>query len=118
MQRPPALPLGPAVFGVGTPLRRFGIASRAAQTLGIECLDSFKKALDDLGATWAALATARGPAEILTVQTAYLHRAGARAAARSAAAGDAMLGLTGALLRPQAASGSAPAAATCPGPAR
>ncbi|MBL7590154.1 phasin family protein, partial [Escherichia coli] len=65
MQRPPALPLGPAVLGVGTPLRRFGIASRAAQSLGIEYLDSFKKALDDLGATWEALAAARSPTEIL-----------------------------------------------------
>ena len=102
MQKPPALPLSPVASGFGTPLRRFGIASRAAQTLGIEYLDSVKKALDDLGATWGALAAARSPTEILAVQTAYLHRAGERAAARSAAAGDAMLGLTGALLRPKA----------------
>ncbi|ONF49130.1 phasin family protein [Methylobacterium radiotolerans] len=115
MQRPPALPLGPAVLKFGTPLRRFGIASRAAQTLGIEYLDSFKTALDDLGATWGALAAARSPTEILAVQTAYLHRAGARAAARSAAAGDALLGLSGELLRPRAGS---PAPAARPGPTR
>ncbi|KQS81838.1 hypothetical protein ASG32_03580 [Methylobacterium sp. Leaf361] len=114
MQRPPALPLSPVASGFGTPLRRFGIASRATQTLGIEYLDSVKKALDDLGATWGALATARSPTEILAVQAAYLQRAGERAAARSAAAGDALLGLTGAFVRPKAV---APAAAR-PGPAR
>jgi hypothetical protein len=109
MQSPPALPLSPAPLGFGTPLRRFGIASRAAQTLGIEWADSARKGLDDLAATWRALAAARSPGEILAVQTAYLHRAGGRVAARSAAAGDVMLGLTGDLLRPKGATRAGPA---------
>lgn len=78
MQRPPALPLSPVVSGFRTPLHRFGIVSRAAQTLGITYADSFKTAFDDLGATSRALAAARGPAELVAVQAAYLNRAGAR----------------------------------------
>ncbi|MGX9979113.1 phasin family protein [Methylobacterium fujisawaense] len=108
MQRPPALPLSLVVSGFRTPLHRFGIVSRAAQTLGITYADSFKTAFDDLGATSRALAAARGPAELVAVQAAYLNRAGARATARSAAAGDMILGLTGAFLRPKAALDGAP----------
>ena len=107
MQRPMAFPLYPGLPGFGTPLRRFGNATRATQTLGIEWLDAAKKAADDLGATWAALAAARSPAEVLAIQTAYLHRAGERIAARSALAGNAVLGLTGDLLPAKRPSGEA-----------
>ncbi|MGT2487721.1 phasin family protein [Methylobacterium oryzae CBMB20] len=118
MQRPPAPPLGPAVFGVGTPLRRFGIASRAAQTLGIEYLGLVQegpgRSRGDLGGAGDGPRPGRDP------DGADRASAPGRGARRGllAAAGDAMLGLTGALPRPQAASGPAPAAATCPGPAR
>ncbi len=113
MQRHPALPASSAIYGIGTPLQRLGIAGRTAQTLGIEYADSFKKGFDDLGGTWRALAAARSPAEIQALQTAFLNRAGERAAARFAAVGDVMLSLTDPLLRPKAAA-SGP---TRPGPA-
>ncbi|XYD08461.1 phasin family protein [Methylobacterium sp. NMS12] len=118
MQRPPALPLSPAVSGFGTPLRRFGIASRAAQTLGIEYLDAQegpRRSRCHLGRAGGGPQPDRDPGGADRVPA----PGRGRAAARSAAAGDAMLGLTGALLRPKAEPLAAPAPAPArPGPAR
>jgi hypothetical protein len=92
--------------GLSFALRRFGLASRAAQTLGIEWLDSTKQGLDDLAATMQRLATVRSPNELLAVQTAYLHRAGDRFTARSAVAGGLITTLAGDLMRPPATPGA------------
>lgn len=92
----------PPAAGLSLALRRFGLASRTAQTLGIEWLDSAKQGLDDLAITMQRLATVRSPNELLAVQTAYLHRAGDRFTARSAVAGGLITTLAGDLMRPPA----------------
>ncbi|MGH1572866.1 phasin family protein [Methylobacterium sp. P31] len=107
MQRILALHLSPGSAGFGTALRRLGIASRTAQTLGIEWFDFAKRDLDDIADTARKLAEARSLAEILTVQAAYLHRAGERFTAGSAVAGDLIVALAGDLLRPSAATSPA-----------
>ena len=91
----PSFPVPP---GFGTPLRRFGVASRTAQSVGIAWADSARQGLDDIKATLGKLATARGPAEVLSLQGAYLHRAGARLAARTTVAADLVSALTTDLL--------------------
>ncbi|MCJ2137206.1 phasin family protein [Methylobacterium sp. J-026] len=96
----PSFPVPP---GFGTPLRRFGAVSRTAQSVGIEWADSARQGLDDLKATLGKLATARGPAEVLSVQSAYLQRAGARLVARTTVAADLVSALTTDLLRPPTA---------------
>ena len=92
--------------GFSTPLRRFGVASRTAQTLGIEWVDSTKQGLDDLADTAKALASARTAAEFLAIHASYLQRAGARLAARSTVTADLITTLTADLLRPPPATTS------------
>ena len=92
----------PYAAGFGAPWRRLGVAGRTAQTLGIEWADSIKQGLDDLAATAKALAASRNPADVLTLQSAYLQRAGARLSARSAVTADQIAALAGDLLRPPA----------------
>ncbi len=96
----PAFPVPP---GFGTPFRRFGAASRTAQSVGIEWSDSVRQGLADFKATLGKIATARGPAEVLSVQSAYLHRAGERLVARTTVAADLASALTTDLLRLPAA---------------
>ncbi|MCJ2049055.1 phasin family protein [Methylobacterium sp. J-070] len=102
MQPRPASLAFPPAAGFSLALRCFGHASRAGQAIGIEWLDSAKQGLDDLAATTRRLATARGPGEVLALQTAYLSRAGARASTRSTVAGDLMARCAGDLLQPAA----------------
>ncbi|MHB2207051.1 phasin family protein [Methylobacterium sp. CM6257] len=107
MQQVLALTLLPGSAGFGTALRRFGVASRTAQTVGIEWFDYAKQGLDDIADTARKLAEARSPAEILAVQAAYLQRAGERFTVGSAVVGDLIMTLAGDLLRPPAATSSA-----------
>jgi phasin family protein len=103
-----AIPAFPPAAGASLVLRRLGLATRTAQTLGIEWLDSAKQGLDDLAATAQRLATARNPAEVVAVQTAYLSRAGDRFTARATAASSLVATLAGDLLHPAASRGGRP----------
>ncbi|MGU3666536.1 phasin family protein [Methylobacterium sp. A49B] len=103
-----AFPAFPPSAGTRLALRRLGHATRTAQTLGIEWLDSARQGLDDLAATAQRLAAARNPAEVLAVQTAYLSRAGERFTARATAANSLVATLAGDLMNPVASRGDRP----------
>jgi hypothetical protein len=103
MQARHALHAFPALTGLGSALQQFGAFSRTGQTFGIAWLDDVKQSLDDVSATAGQIAASRTMADVLAVQSAYLLRAGSRFAARSTAAGDLFVNLTGDLLRSPAA---------------
>ena len=85
--------------GLGAPMRRFGTATRTAQSIGIEWFDYAKQSCDALAATAGRLATAGSPADAFAIQGAFLSEAAERFSARSAVFGDLFATLAGDLLR-------------------